>query len=254
LLNKNSKDIIAVMTKRALFILQDYVSDGGPVAVQFRNRGYEIQQCVVVDKENYKTPNVTVNWPNFLEFDAIVALGAPWGAFEDERIGNWLLPEMHKLQEAHNAGIPILGICFGGQLMARALGGTVARGPYPELGWHEIQSDDESFIPKGPWFQYHWDRFTLPPGAKEIARTELCPQAFTFGRTLGTQFHPDVDSEVLDLWLAMEGGPDDLEAEGVVIADLRAQTKLADAKANPRSHALVNYFLDNIATAPVQPI
>ena len=154
------------MTKRALFILQDYVSDGGPVAVQFRNRGYEIQQCVVVDKENYKTPNVTVNWPNFLEFDAIVALGAPWGAFEDERIGNWLLPEMHKLQEAHNAGIPILGICFGGQLMARALGGTVARGPYPELGWHEIESDDESFIPTGPWFQYHWDRFTLPPGAK----------------------------------------------------------------------------------------
>lgn len=140
------------MIKRALFILQDYVSDGGPVAVQFRNRGYEIQQCVVVDKENYKTPNVTVNWPNFLEFDAIVALGAPWGAFEDERIGNWLLPEMHKLQEAHNAGIPILGICFGGQLMARALGGTVARGPYPELGWHEIESDDESFIPTGPWF------------------------------------------------------------------------------------------------------
>jgi hypothetical protein len=71
---------------------------------------------------------------------------------------------------------------------------------------------------------------------------------------LGTQFHPDVDSEVLDLWLAMEGGPDDLEAEGVVIADLRAQTKLADAKANPRSHALVNYFLDHIATAPVQRI
>jgi GMP synthase-like glutamine amidotransferase len=161
---------------------------------------------------------------------------------------------MHKLQEAHNAGIPILGICFGGQLMARALGGTVARGPYPELGWHEIATDDESFIPTGPWFQYHWDRFTVPPGGKEIARTELCPQAFTFGRTLGTQFHPDVDSEVLDLWLAMEGGPDDLEAEGVVIADLRAQTKLADAKANPRSHALVNYFLDHIATAPVQRI
>jgi GMP synthase-like glutamine amidotransferase len=48
--------------------------------------------------------------------------------------------------------------------MARALGGSVARSPKAELGWHEIESDDKALIPTGPWFEYHWDRWTLPKG------------------------------------------------------------------------------------------
>ena len=120
-------------------------------------------------------------------------------------IGKWLLPEITKLKAAHNAGIPIFGICFGGQLMARALGGSVAKAPKAELGWYEIESDDKTLISTGPWFEYHWDRWQLPKGATEIARSEIASQAFVMGRTLGVQFHPEIDPDVLEEWLGMEG-------------------------------------------------
>jgi GMP synthase-like glutamine amidotransferase len=159
---------------------------------------------------------------------------------------------MYKVLEAHNAGIPILGSCFGGQLMARVLGGSVARASEAELGWYEIDSDDISLIEKGPWFQYHWDRWQLPAGATEIARTEVASQAFTFGRTLGLQFHPEIDSHVLDLWLAMDGGCVEVESEGVVVNDLRAQTKAIEPDSNKRGYDLVDRFLSRIAPSDIK--
>jgi len=241
------------MTKRVLFIEHDHASEAGPISQRFSEHGFEINRFLIVDKANYLTPNVTVQWPNLLEYDILVVMGAPWGAWEDSRIGNWLIPEMAKVLEAHNAGIPILGICFGGQLMARVLGGSVARAPEAELGWYEIQSDDDSLIETGPWFQYHWDRWQLPAKATEIARTEIASQAFTYGRTLGLQFHPEIDSHVLDLWLAMEGGCVEVESEGVVVAELRAQTKAIEPESNQRGFELVDRFLNKVASAEVIP-
>ncbi len=238
-------------TKRIIFIEHDHVSAGGPVWAQFERRGYEISRFTIVDEENAKTPNVSPEWPDLLSFDAVVVMGAPYAAYDDERIGNWLLPQVQKMREVHNAGIPILGICFGGQLMSRVLGGTVSRSPYGELGWFEIESVDESLVPRGPWFQYHWDRFTFPPGSTEVARNELCPQAYVFGRTLGVQFHPEIDLNVLDMWLAMEGGVAEVEAEGVNVEELRKQTKSLELESNQRGHDLVDQFLDRVATAPI---
>ncbi len=239
------------MSKRVIFIEHDHVSEGGPIWKRFEERGYEVTRFGIVAEANFNTPNVKVEWPNFLEFDVVVPMGAPWGAWEDDRIGNWLQPEIEQLREVHNAGIPILGICFGGQLMARILGGSVARAPKAELGWYLIMSDDEVLIPRGPWFQYHWDRWQLPLGATEIARTTLSSQAFTFGRTLALQFHPEIDLNVLDQWLAMDGGCVEVESEGVNVAVLRAQTKYEEADANQRGYDLVDQFLDRIATAPI---
>jgi GMP synthase-like glutamine amidotransferase len=239
------------LTKRALFIEHDYVSLGGPVWRAFKKRGYEIERFLIVPKDKYHTPNVVVEFPDFNKFDVIVPMGAPYGAYEDERIGNWLTPEITKLRDAHNAGIPILGICFGGQVMARALGGSVARSPKAELGWYEIESDDPTLISKGPWFEYHWDRWQNPPGAKEIARSAIATQAFTMGRTLGLQFHPEIDPEVLEEWLAMDGGCAEVESEGVSVEELRARTK-AEARASElRADELVGNFLDRVATTAV---
>jgi GMP synthase-like glutamine amidotransferase len=158
---------------RALFIEHDHVSKGGPIWRAFEKHGYAIERFLVVPEKDYAAPNIEVTFPNFSDFDVIVPMGAPYGAYEDDRIGKWLLPELAKLKAAHNDGTPIFGICFGGQLMARALGGSVARSPKAELGWFEIDSDDKTFIPTGPWFEYHWDRWTLPKGALEIARTDI---------------------------------------------------------------------------------
>jgi len=240
--------------KRVLFIEHDHVSLGGPVWEQFKNRGYEIVRFLIVAEEHYNTPNVTVIWPNVLEFDAVVVMGAPWGVWEDERIGNWLLPELALVREVHNSGIPILGICFGGQLMARALGGSVARAPQYELGWHSIESDDPSLIAQGPWFQYHYDRWQLPPGAIEVARTRLSSQSFICGRTLALQFHPEIDPTVLDAWLDMEGGCVDFEEAGVDIHALRDETKRQIPASNQRAYDLVDQFLDRIATSPIHRV
>jgi GMP synthase-like glutamine amidotransferase len=240
------------MSKRVLFIEHDHASEAGPISHRFAEHGYEINRFLIVDEANYLTPNVTVEWPNLFEFDVLVIMGAPWGAWEDERIGNWLIPEMKLVLQAHNAGIPILGICFGGQLMARVLGGTVARAPQAELGWYEINSDDTSLIETGPWFQYHWDRWQLPPGGTEIARTSIASQAFTYGRTLGLQFHPEIDPRVLDLWLAMEGGCVEVESEGVVVEELRAQTARLEPETNKRGYELVDRFLSKVASSEVK--
>jgi GMP synthase-like glutamine amidotransferase len=239
---------------RALFIEHDHVSLGGPIWRSLQKHGYEIERFLIVPEANYSAPNVNVNFPNFLEYDLLVPMGAPYGAYEDDRIGNWLLPELEKLKAAHNAGVPILGICFGGQLMARALGGSVAKAPKAELGWFEIESNDKSLIPTGPWFEYHWDRWQTPKGATEIAKTEIANQAFVMGRTLALQFHPEIDLEVLDAWLAMEGGCAEVESAGVNVEQLRQETQQMQPAAEKRAFELVDTFLRRVANSQVIPV
>ena len=239
---------------RALFIEHDQISLGGPIWRSLEKHGYEIERFLIVPEANYDSPNITTTFPNFNEYDLLVPMGAPYGAYEDDRIGNWLLPELEKLKQAHNDGIPILGICFGGQLMARALGGSVARAPKAEVGWYEIESNDTTLIPTGPWFEYHWDRWTTPKGATEIAKTDGANQAFVMGRTLALQFHPEVDPEVLEAWLAMEGGCAEVEAEGVDVEQLRSQTKSIQPASDKRTYDLVDTFLRRVATASVEKV
>ena len=88
------------MSKRSIFIEHDHVSAGGPIWAQFERRGYEITRFVIVDEENAKTPNVTPEWPDLLSFDVVVVMGAPFAAYDDERIGNWLLPQVKKMRAA----------------------------------------------------------------------------------------------------------------------------------------------------------
>ena len=237
--------------KKALFIEHDPASPGGPVWRQFEKRGYEIVRFNIVSRENYSSPNVHVTFPDFNDFDVIVPMGSPWGVWEDERIGRWLLPELEYLRNAHNAGKPILGICFGGQLMARALGGSVARGPRAELGWHVIVSDNEKLVDRGPWFQYHWDRWTVPPQGKEIARSPIASQAFICGRTLALQFHPEIDREVLDQWFTLDDSCVEIEGEGISHQLLLQQTSFEESGAEKRAIALVNSFLDQIAVGEI---
>ena len=65
------------------------------------------------------------------------------------------------------------------------------------------------------------------------------------------QFHPEIDLEVLDMWLAMDGGCAEVESEGVVVEELRKQTKELEDESNQRGYDLVDQFLDRVATAPI---
>ncbi len=105
---------------------------------------------------------------------------------------NWKL-----LETCLQRDVPVLGLCFGGQALATVLGGAVRRLEKPERGWHRIDTDAPGLVGEGPWLQWHYDAFTLPSGAEELARSAACPQAFTSGRNLGTQFHPEATAAIM---------------------------------------------------------
>lgn len=233
---------------KALFIQHDHVSPPGPVAERLRHHGYETIETLVVPESSFENPNVSFEFPPLDDYDLLVPLGSPWGAWDDACIGNWLLPEIEWIREAVTSGKPVLGICFGGQLVARAMGGSVAPGPTHEIGWTYIWSDRPDIVSNGPWFQFHYDRWVVPPGAVEIARSPIASQAFIINRTLALQFHPELTSEALDGWLVW-GGDKSVEAVGQDPAVLLAQTAAEDAAAEQRTFELIDNFIVKVVKA-----
>jgi GMP synthase-like glutamine amidotransferase len=134
----------------------------------------------------------------------------------------WVAREVAFLRRAVDAGTPVLGLCFGGQALAAALGAGVRRAARGEVGWLSVASDDEEAVPPGPWLQFHWDVFAVPGGATEVARSATGPAAFVAGPHLGVQFHPEATPEIVDEWAQVERGrlaelgttPEALLAEG----------------------------------------
>lgn len=231
---------------RALLLQHDHLSPGGPVAERFAHRGFEIVERVVVPAESFRHPNVHFDFPDPREFDVLVPMGAPWGAWDDATIGNWLLPEIEWLRRADEAGVPVFGICFGGQLLARVHGGSVGRAPSPEIGWSSIWTQRPEIVGPGPWFQFHYDRWTLPPDAVEIARNSRASQAFILRRNLAVQFHPEITPYGFSLWMNNDGRAL-VEADGQD-PDLLYQHLMAEQEDGAaRAHALVDAFLDQVA-------
>jgi GMP synthase-like glutamine amidotransferase len=105
-----------------------------------------------------------------------------------------------------------------------------------------VTSDEPNLVPGGQWFQWHYDAWTLPPGAKEIARTANSSQAFVLGRALALQFHPELDNDLLELWLN-----DDRDGEVASIGrshdEIRSSTMDLESSAARRIRGLVRGFL-----------
>ncbi|MGV8876668.1 MAG: type 1 glutamine amidotransferase [Rhodoglobus sp.] len=237
---------------RALLVQHDHLTRSGPVGDRLRARGFEIDEILVVTAENFASPNVHFEFPDASAYDLVIPMGAPCGAWDDACIGRWLAPELRWVREMIAADIPVLGICFGGQLIARALGGSVARGRTAEIGWRTILSSDTTLISNGPWFQFHYDQWTLPVGAVEVACNPVAPQAFTYGRSLAVQFHPELTSTILGGWLE-QGGRDEVMADGQDPDIMMAQTRAEDGRAAERTAALVDAFLDRVAKISAPP-
>jgi len=231
---------------RALFVQQDHVSPVGPIGEQFARRGYEVEEFLVVPEDRFHSPGVDVTFPDPGRYDAIIPMGAPWSVYDTSAIGAWVLEELAFLRRAQAASVPVLAICFGAQALAAALGGSVERAPAAEVGWRRVDSSEPDLIEAGPWFQWHHDRWTPPPAARTLASTDLAPQAFTVGRSLAVQFHPEITVAMLAGWLD-NGGGDYLRAAGADPADLLAQTRAAEPESLARAARLVNRFLDLVA-------
>jgi GMP synthase (glutamine-hydrolysing) len=143
------------------------------------------------------------------EFSAIVAMGGEMHALDDERFP-YLAREATLLEQAVERDVPVLGICLGGQLLARSLGARVQPAGALEGGWVPIAPASglngdpvlgHLTVPTGV-FSWHVDIFDLPEGATQLATGEVTEhQAFRYGRAWGLQFHPEVDGDLFETWL-----------------------------------------------------
>ena len=180
------------------------------------------------------------------EYDLIVSLGSEFAAFDDTV--TFVPREVGLFANAMEKDVPILGLCFGGQMLARVLGSQNYRSQVPEIGWLPVRTNDPDLISEGPWFQWHFDTFTPPPGAKVIAETDIGPQAYVAGRSLGLQFHPEVTPEIMDEWVRVY--PHELRAEGVDPQGLLEETRRRAAEAKQRTWRLLDRFRDEVANRP----
>jgi GMP synthase (glutamine-hydrolysing) len=215
-----------------LVLMHDAAERPEVLGARAEHHGYEVVKVRVdLDAERLPDPR---------DYDAVIVMGAEESVY-DETV-SWIAPEVSFVQEAVAADVPVLGVCFGGQLLSHALGGTVSLlAPHRELGWLELETTDEAMVPPGPWLAWHRDEFSIPPGAQILARSDACSHAFSVGPHVGLQFHPEVTPDLLRDWLSDANRRGfGLGAEG---DQLLEQAERHSAAAARRGAALFDEFL-----------
>jgi GMP synthase-like glutamine amidotransferase len=218
---------------RALVIQHDIDGPAGHVNDWLQDRGAEQDLYLIGGDERDRDPR---------DYELIVSLGSEHAAYDDTM--PWLDRERRLLAEAAAADVALLGICFGSQLLARALGGEAMRAARAEIGWVTIDTQEPSLIDAGPWMQWHYDTFTLPAGAALLADSPAGPQAFRLGRSLGVQFHPEVTPEIVAWWV--DSGRDHLVRAGLDPDRVLTETRELAAENRLRAWKLLDTFMDRV--------
>jgi GMP synthase-like glutamine amidotransferase len=174
-------------------------------------------------------------------FDFAIVLGSV--AHADHRAERWVADEIEWLRAADARSLPILGLCFGAQVLAAALGGSVREAPRIEIGWISVQTDLPALIEPGPWYSWHEDVIDLPPHAVDVARNDVCTQAYTIGPHLGLQFHPEVTAALAASWAAEPDALEQFERAGVDPEEFARETERAAPMAREPAFRLFDAFL-----------
>jgi GMP synthase (glutamine-hydrolysing) len=186
----------------------------GLIEPVMRQRGIEVV-CADLYREGAPLPETR-------GADGLIFMGGPMSANDPLP---YLGQEIRIMREAAGERQPMLGVCLGAQLLAKALGAEVRRSPLPEVGWFEVQLTDAGAADQllgamnrtETVLQWHGDTFDLPEGAVWLARSERCPnQAFRISPNIyGFQFHLEVTPEMLTEWCVQDaqcGDARELEA------------------------------------------
>ncbi len=160
--------------------------------------------------------------PSLDGYEALVILGGPMNSDQIDSYPN-LLTEVEIIREAVQKKKSVLGICLGAQLLAKAIGGSVARNETREIGWYDVVLTEDGkndpvlskFSPVQQVFQWHEDGIQLPPDALHLASSDASSvQAFRYGEhAYGFQFHLEVDRSLIERWLTVPANQPTLEDE-----------------------------------------
>ncbi|MFB6073105.1 MAG: type 1 glutamine amidotransferase [Halobacterium sp.] len=165
-------------------------------------------------------------------FDGVVVTGSRSSVYWDD---DWIQPLVEYVAAVHDAGVPVLGVCFGHQVLAEALGGTVEDMGEYEIGYREVRRtrDDPLFDGVGESFTAfttHSDAVTeLPPGAELLAENDYGVHAFRADHSVGVQFHPEYDNETAETLTRNKDLSEDREAD--VLAGITAENYAAACEA-----------------------
>ena len=225
---------------RVLSIVHQPDAAAGVFADEVAGRGHELEEWIVSESPDPPSPVEA--------YGAVLVFGGAMHVDQEDRHG-WLRDERLLLQRLATDEVPLLGVCLGGQLVAKALHGHVRRLPSPEIGWPLVELTQEArsdpvfagLPERFPAFQWHLYHFELPGGAVPLARNERCLQAFRAGRaTWAIQFHAEVRHESVLDWARSsdpaEDGPVDVER-------LFAETEAHIAAWNALGRELCGRFL-----------
>jgi GMP synthase (glutamine-hydrolysing) len=185
--------------------------------------------------------------------DLLIALGGPIGVYETDRFP-FLSKEIALMERRLVKDRPTLGICLGGQLMAKALGSRVFPGPVKEIGWGRVEltndGQESSLSPlaeaRAVVLHWHGDTFDLPDGAVRLASNAVYEnQAFAYGgRAMALQFHVEVDPLRLEEWYV--GHAVELSAANVSIPNLRTATAAVAGQSRVQATRIFNEWLQHI--------
>jgi len=187
---------------RALVLQHVAVEGPGTLAPYLEARGWQLETVALY--AGARPPEDAQG------YQAIIVMGGPMGVY-DEAEYPFLRDEDRFLRHAMAQDVPLLGICLGSQLLAKALGARVYRNPHKEIGWYSVDltpagAADPLFAGLAspvPVFQWHGDAFDLPTGAIPLASSPLCAhQAFRYGeRVYGLLFHLELTPAIIQTWL-----------------------------------------------------
>ena len=188
---------------RVLAIVHQTDAGPGVFAEEMRERGVELHEWMLAERGTGPPLEIA-------EYDAVLTFGGAMHADQDDR-HPWLREENLFLQRLLHMHMPVLGVCLGAQLLAKAAHSDVSPMPEPEVGWVDVElteeaADDPLFdgLPdRFPSFQWHYYELTPPTGSSVLARSDCCTQAFRLGDAVwGLQFHPEITRPIVESWVA----------------------------------------------------
>lgn len=176
--------------------------------------------------------------------DLQIHLGSDW-SLASGITSTEVRQELKLIENSFARGVPVLGICFGAQLLSVALGGSVRRSANPEIGWFNLDSRAIGSSAESFWMQWHYDSIVAPLNSEVLISGVEGAQAFRSDLSLGLQFHPEADQSVLADWFS-EGGESELEQLGLSAETLMAETRLRSANSVLEFKKLFVWYAESV--------